>query len=119
MKKSLRSPLAIAAAALIAAPAGAQPMQLTPPQETAPPAETNAAPAAPQAQESAAAPTGSQEELRGATTPLPQDFSMTAQKPIRSVSQRLETRLTQFSASLRFVWGSRIKRIKSASERIA
>ncbi len=78
MKKALRSPLAIAAAALIAAPAGAQPLQLTPPRETnAPPAERDIAPPVAETAPTSDPPA----ELRGPTGPLPQDFSFAAPPP--------------------------------------
>lgn len=75
--------MAIAAAALLAAPAGAQPLQLTPPQETrATPPETGAASPA-LAREDASAPAGTPEELRGSTGPLPVDLSLAAASPPR------------------------------------
>lgn len=74
--KSLRSPLAIATAALMVTPtATGQPMQLTPPVETRESAaeEVVAPPSAP-------AETEPPEELRGAT-PLPPDLSLAAAPP--------------------------------------
>ncbi|MGE3929882.1 MAG: hypothetical protein AB7G05_06925 [Hyphomonadaceae bacterium] len=90
MGKTLRnSPLAIAAAALAAAPpAGAQPMPLTPPErpEQAQPAAPRPAPAQPAAGAPLATPitpAAQQEpaELRGPIGPLPADFSIAAAPP--------------------------------------
>lgn len=92
--KSLRSPLAIVAAAVFAAPtAGAQPISLAPPPET----ETVAPPETPPAAETPAptplppdigVPGASAEgapdappELRGAVGPLPPDFEIAAVAP--------------------------------------
>lgn len=74
--KSLRSPLAIATAALMATPtATGQPMQLTPPAETQTAASAAEA-AAPPAEESS----DSDGALRGAT-PLPPDLAVAAREP--------------------------------------
>ena len=85
--KSLRSPLAIATAALLAAPqATGQPIPLTPPAENAPtPAQPQAEPLAP-TQTAAQLPTATETaapesaELRGAT-PLPPDFGLATAAP--------------------------------------
>lgn len=79
--KSLRSPLAIAAAAAIAAPpAVAQPMQLTPPMQAAlSHAQQSPPPAPPETQEAApGAPSG---ELRGTTGPLPSNLDLALVPP--------------------------------------
>lgn len=78
--KSLRSPLAIATAALMAAPtATGQPMQLTPPAETHEAAPEAAPPAAATPSATAAIPPAAEAEpdLRGAT-PLPPDLTLAA-----------------------------------------
>lgn len=78
--KSLRSPLAIATAALIAAPtATGQPVQLTPPAETHA-AEQSAPAAEPPPAQTTGATTEEPAELRGAT-PLPPDVTIAAGPP--------------------------------------
>ena len=82
--KSLRSPLAIAAAAMIAAPpAVAQPMSLTPPAHTTEPAEAQAAPpAATQTPATTQAqPTGDSADLRGPSGPLPSSIDLALSAP--------------------------------------
>lgn len=87
--KSFRSPIAIAAAAMIAAPpAVAQPLQLTPQTETAAPTETHTAPPVPPGPSAQAtippattdAPAEQPQELRGPSGPLPSaiDLALTA-----------------------------------------
>ena len=81
--KSLRSPLAIAAAAMIAAPpAVAQPMQLTPQAEEHAPTEAQTAPPVPPPAAALTAPvtTEASPDLRGPSGPLPSsiDLALTA-----------------------------------------
>jgi len=80
--KSLRSPLAIAAAAIIAAPSAiGQPLQLTPPEQAPAPADADPATPPVAAPAPAVAPPqdgGEPAELRGPIGPLPADFTIAA-----------------------------------------